>query len=173
MMINKRPVLILNADTTILSVTSLRKALGLYARDKAVVIRSDTSNGTGKMHPSLDFDGIPQVMALKHYKYVPFREIQLTRKRVFQRDKYRCQYCNKKLTGNTATVDHVIPRSHRDSPGNTWENLVCCCKPCNNEKSDRTPAQAGMVLKRRPFKPRVEHFFKIRPEWREFVTIPR
>jgi 5-methylcytosine-specific restriction endonuclease McrA len=46
------------------------------------------------------------------------------------------------------TLDHVIPQSRGGA--NTWENLVAGCKPCNNRKGDRTPAEAGMALAHKP-----------------------
>jgi hypothetical protein len=35
----------------------------------------------------------------------------------------------------------------------TWENIVTACWHCNQRKRNRTPAQAGMKLLRKPFKP--------------------
>jgi 5-methylcytosine-specific restriction endonuclease McrA len=45
-------------------------------------------------------------------------------------------------------LDHVIPRSR--GGGSTWENLVAASYECNNRKADRTPAEAGMTLGRKP-----------------------
>jgi hypothetical protein len=50
------------------------------------------------------------------------------------------------------TLDHVLPRS-RNGP-TSWENVVACCRSCNARKRDRTPEEASMLLKRRPFTPR-------------------
>jgi len=33
------------------------------------------------------------------------------------------------------------------------ENTVACCRPCNNRKDDRTPEEAGMPLRIKPYKP--------------------
>ena len=38
-----------------------------------------------------------------------------------------------------------------------WENIVACCKECNQFKADKTPKEAGMKLLRRPFRPK-EYF---------------
>ena len=38
-----------------------------------------------------------------------------------------------------------------------WENIVTCCKECNQFKADKTPKEAGMKLLRRPFRPK-EYF---------------
>ena len=50
------------------------------------------------------------------------------------------------------TIDHVIPRSRGGV--SSWENCVLACMSCNKRKADRTPEQAGMRLRRRPFRPR-------------------
>ena len=34
-----------------------------------------------------------------------------------------------------------------------WENIVTSCYACNDRKGSRTPAEAGMTLLRKPFKP--------------------
>jgi 5-methylcytosine-specific restriction endonuclease McrA len=49
------------------------------------------------------------------------------------------------LPGQATTVDHVLPRSR--SGRNTWTNTVASRDRCNQRKGDRTPAEAGMVLK--------------------------
>ena len=41
--------------------------------------------------------------------------------------------------------DHVLPRSRGGR--NTWLNTVAACGGCNQRKGDRTPAEAGMVLR--------------------------
>lgn len=63
---------------------------------------------------------------------------------IFNRDRYRCRYCGVQLTNETATVDHVIPKS-KGGTGKR-ENLVTCCKKCNTEKSDSTGYWPPMSL---------------------------
>lgn len=48
---------------------------------------------------------------------------------------YKCLYCCKKLSYETATVDHIIPKSK--GGGNAWDNLAICCLPCNQLKADK------------------------------------
>ncbi|MCF0091294.1 hypothetical protein B0E54_00083 [Micromonospora sp. MH99] len=36
---------------------------------------------------------------------------------------------------------------------NTWRITVSACAPCNQRKGDRTPAEAGMVLRTSPVVP--------------------
>lgn len=53
---------------------------------------------------------------------------------VFARDGYHCHYCDVKLWATDATVDHKMPASRGGS--NETENLVACCRWCNNAKGD-------------------------------------
>ena len=61
----------------------------------------------------------------------------------------RCAYLAMFIehTGNP-TVDHVIPKSRGGGSG--WDNLVTCCKRCNNRKGNLLPEEAGMRLMKRP-----------------------
>jgi 5-methylcytosine-specific restriction endonuclease McrA len=62
-----------------------------------------------------------------------------------------CAYCavtldlvNRRAL-NGATWDHVVPLSKGGT--NDLENIVAACFRCNSTKRDRTPEQAGMVLR--------------------------
>lgn len=68
-----------------------------------------------------------------------------TRHAVFRRDRHTCQYCGR---GGALTLDHVMPQSR--GGGDTWENLVTACAPCNHAKANRTPDEAGMRLASTP-----------------------
>ena len=79
------------------------------------------------------------------------RQLRFSRINIYGRDKYRCQYCNEKLTMSQCTYDHVKPRSQG---GRTeWTNIVTCCAPCNVKKGGRSPAQANMPLRKEPIRP--------------------
>jgi 5-methylcytosine-specific restriction endonuclease McrA len=49
------------------------------------------------------------------------------------------------------TVDHIFPRTQ--GGGNSWLNLVGCCKRCNERKGGKTPEEAGMPLRYQPHEP--------------------
>ena len=89
------------------------------------------------------------VIRLRYMVRAPRRRVAaVSRRAVFSRDDYRCQYC-----GNHAdSIDHVVPRSRggRD----VWDNLAAACRPCNSRKRDRTPDEAGMRLLRPCHAPR-------------------
>lgn len=147
-------VIQLNADLELLTVVPMKKAISKVMTNKARIVEQDETRPI--IHPLLDFRP-PLIIALKEYVYVPFIKAKITRKNVLIRDKYICQYCGIKLgKGNRATIDHVIPKSRSNCPGNTWENLVACCQKCNNKKDNKTPSEADMKLARKPEKPQSE-----------------
>ena len=78
--------------------------------------------------------------------------LRFSRMNIYARDGFTCQYCGQRQMTEDLTFDHVVPRSAGGTT--TWENIVTCCVPCNRGKANRTPAQAGMRLLRRPIKPR-------------------
>jgi 5-methylcytosine-specific restriction endonuclease McrA len=90
------------------------------------------------------------IRLLKYIKFRRKRDIKISRARIYQRDKYVCVYCggNKKLT-----IDHVIPKSRGGE--NSWENMVTCCFDCNSRKGNKTPKEANMTLRVKPYEPSV------------------
>jgi len=87
---------------------------------------------------------LPKHIALKKYVYIPYKEFSPTRKNIFRRDRYICQYCSRKIEGSEATIDHVLPRSRGGK--HRWDNVVACCLSCNRKKGDKTPIEAKMNL---------------------------
>ena len=81
-------------------------------------------------------------------KHLPVRLQVTARRNILMRDGYRCQYCGLKFHGSGLTLDHVIPRAQDGR--NSWENRVTWCRKDNHRQADRTPAEAGMQLLRRP-----------------------
>ncbi len=112
----------------------------------------------------------PSVIRLKSYIHVPYKKIILTRKNILRRDGHRCAYCGR---GDlTLTLDHIIPRSRGGA--HNWENLVAACITCNNKKGDRTPLEAGMKLRVKPYAPNHIMFIKhsagrLEEKWKPFL----
>ena len=94
---------------------------------------------------------IPAVLVMR-YQVSTHRRAGLfhaaTRRAVFVRDDFTCQYCGVRITMKTGTRDHVVPRS-RGGP-DVLSNVVAACRSCNFKKDARTPDEAGMALKHRP-----------------------
>ncbi len=160
-------VLVLNQDYEPLNVSRVRRAVTLLLAGKAEVVE----NNSGFIRsPSFSL-AIPSVIRLSHLVRRPTPRWKLTRRRVFLRDQYTCQYCGKQT--RELTLDHVIPR-HLGGE-HTWENVVSACKACNHRKAGRTPREAGMKLLRKPCRPALRigyfvHPFQTPPEWQRYLT---
>lgn len=117
---------------------------------------------------------VPRVIRLLTYDRLPPYHVKLTRKNIFERDHHTCQYTGKRLRAGELNIDHVIPRSRGGK--DTWENLVTCSVEANTRKGNRTPAEAGMKLIRKPFKPSAHHAVKMSlgpkryRDWDHFVS---
>jgi 5-methylcytosine-specific restriction endonuclease McrA len=147
-------VLVLNASYEPLNVCSVRRAVVLILKEKAEMLE----RGERTLHAESLTLPHPVVIRLVTYVRVPRDTMRrrITRRAVFARDSWTCQYC-----GTTAhlTVDHVIPRS-RGGPSD-WENIVTSCAPCNRRKGNRTPVETGMHPHRKPRAPGPTIFIRV------------
>lgn len=77
--------------------------------------------------------------------------VRFSRESIYIRDNGRCQYCERPIGRRESTYDHVIPKCRG---GDThWENIVLACRPCNQQKGSKTPAEAGLSLRASPTRP--------------------
>ena len=162
-----RSALVLNASYEPLSVVPARRAVCLVLADKADVIEAD---GTELRSPSISLPS-PLVICLRYMVKVPYhRRTALSRRAVFARDDYRCQYCGH----NADSIDHVLPRSRGGQ--HVWENVAAACRPCNLAKRDRTPDEAGMRLARPCHAPRstawvVVSVARVPEAWKPYLAL--
>ncbi len=159
-------VLVLNQDYQPLSVCGVRKSLMLLYQEKAELLHPLPHRKIHTVSAQFDF---PSVIRLRRYARIPFKTIVLSRKNILKRDGHRCQYCG---TGEDLTIDHVLPRSRGGK--DTWENLVAACNRCNHRKGGHTPKEAGMPLKREPFRPHHILFLQefvgnVDEQWRPYL----
>lgn len=147
-------VLVLNATFEPINVCSVRRAVVLLLKEKAEVVE----RGAWELHSERSSITRPVVIRLVSYVHVPrdMHRRKITRRAVFARDGWTCQYCGSR---SNLTVDHVIPRSKGGS--SSWENIVASCAPCNRRKGDRLPRQAGMHPLRTPRAPHSEIFIQV------------
>ncbi|HEX2110039.1 MAG TPA: HNH endonuclease [Gaiellaceae bacterium] len=139
-------VLVLNASYEPLNVTSVRRAHVLIFKGKAEVVED-----AGKPLRSAAAEFVwPHVIRLLQYVRVP-KSVQrkISRRALFARDGWRCQYCG--TEGGKLTLDHVVPRSRGGE--SIWENVVTSCSPCNLRKGNRTLDEVGMRLHALPRPP--------------------
>lgn len=139
------PVLVLNANFEPVNVCDMRRAIGLILAEKASLVL----NGRGEIKTINHSFPRPSVIRLQNMVHRPRPQLKLTRREVFRRDNYTCQYCGKKTSD--LTIDHVIPR-HLGGV-HTWTNVVAACAACNHHKGGRLLAEANMHLLRAPVEP--------------------
>lgn len=145
---------LLNGDYAFLCLVDWKKAMRLVVAEKVKVIKySDrTIWGVDRAFKA------PAVMVLIKIVRTVYRgKVPFSKKNVLIRDHYTCAYCGNKE--KYLTIDHIIPRS---KGGKTdFDNCVASCKACNNRKGSKTPRQAGMRLKKRPYQPTITEFMRI------------
>lgn len=115
---------------------------------------------------------VPEVVTLTRYDRVPVKEVPFSRRNVFKRDRYTCQYCGSEPGSEDLTIDHVKPRSQGGL--STWDNCVLACVACNKMKADRTPDQARMPLRNVPRRPKWKPTYAARgpkvASWQRFLS---
>ena len=164
-MINS-PVLVLNQNYQPLNVCNVRRAVVLLGRGKAEII----INGRGHIRTISLLVQVPSVIRLVYMVRRPLVRRRLSRRAIFYRDGFRCQYCGKE--SKNMTLDHIMPRS-RGGP-HVWENVVSACIPCNHKKAGLTPKEANMRMLKKPTVPRPNPYYmfhhrSILEEWRQFM----
>jgi 5-methylcytosine-specific restriction endonuclease McrA len=138
------PVLVLNASYEPINVCAARRAIVLVLKGVAM---TEEENGHF-LHAARLAMRLPSVIRLLEYRRIPHQTRALSRKNILLRDRNSCQYCGEVLPSGELTLDHVVPRSRGGA--STWENLVACCHPCNRQKGNQLPGEAGMKLMREP-----------------------
>jgi len=129
-------VLVLNATYEPINVCSLQRAVVLVLKNKAEVLE----RAARKLRSAAADHAYPLVIRLVYFVRVPRNESRkISRRAVFARDGYECQYCG---AASHLTMDHVIPRSR--GGGSSWDNVVTSCAPCNLRKGNRLPHEINM-----------------------------
>ncbi len=157
----------LNQSYEPLTICNVKKAIILILLGKAELV---ADNERKKIHTVSRTYPWPSVIRLNDFVKVPYKKIILTRRNILKRDGHKCAYCGR---GDLPlTIDHVIPKSKGGD--DSWENLVAACLPCNNKKGDRTPEEAGMNLRIKPYAPNHIMFIKsavtrIEETWKPYL----
>jgi 5-methylcytosine-specific restriction endonuclease McrA len=147
-------VLVLNATYEPINVCTVRRAVVLLLKDKAEILE----HAEWELHSATATLARPVVIRLVSYVRIPrdTHRRKITRRAVFARDDWTCQYCGAR---SNLTVDHVVPRSKGGA--STWENIVASCAPCNRRKGNGSPRQAGMRLLKQPRTPNPHVFIHV------------
>jgi 5-methylcytosine-specific restriction endonuclease McrA len=184
--------LVLNRSWTAISTTSVRNAVGLVFRDVARVVcpetftphdfeswatlsnaREDVPEGAEYIQAVSMKVRVPEVVVLRRYGGFPRRGVAFSRRNLYRRDDFTCQYCGAQPGTELLSIDHVIPRSRGGT--STWENCVLACLDCNKRKASRTLEEAGLRLKRAPARPPGGAEFEVslgtrRRSWERFIS---
>jgi 5-methylcytosine-specific restriction endonuclease McrA len=162
-------VLVLNATYEPINVCTVRRAVVLLLKEKAELLEEWAL----ELHSSSLTVPLPAVIRLVAYVRVPrdTHRRKITRRAVFARDGWSCQYCGSR---SQLTVDHVVPRSKGGS--STWDNIVASCAPCNRRKGDSLLRHAGMKLRRHPRAPGPHVFIQVASptipaNWRSYLVV--
>jgi 5-methylcytosine-specific restriction endonuclease McrA len=164
-----RPVLVLNQNYEPLNVCNMKRAMGLVFHQKAEVLEV---YATPIATRSTSFPA-PSVIRLIYMIRRPRPRVKLTRREIFIRDDYTCQYCG--VRSHDLTIDHIVPRSR--GGGHSWDNLVSACRSCNHRKGGKTLQEARMRLRTEPFEPRAGIYYTIQrrlnatvhEDWHKFI----
>lgn len=158
------PVLVLNRNYAPVRVTRARRALMMLYLGAAKALDAKCEaydfphwrqlapiDGYELIGTSSGVVCIPRLLLLSRYGRVPNTTIRLSRRNVYLRDDFTCQYCARRMPSRELNLDHVTPRSQGGKA--TWENLVTSCRRCNFNKGNATPEGAGMRLLKVPSRP--------------------
>lgn len=148
--------ILLNADYSFLNIVDWKRAFRLMVKDKVEVI-SYSDQCINNVHgSSLQ---IPAVMRLiKLIRSVYKSRVPFSKRNILIRDGSRCVYCGER--NGKMTIDHIIPLSRGGR--SDFENCVTACHQCNQRKGNRTPSEARMYMKSRPYQPTISEFLRLR-----------
>jgi len=146
-----RDVLLLNESEEILKIINWKRAVVLLETGKAK--RPYAYNKNYKIKLVMGEYKLPAAIVLVRYVNIPWNNnSKPSRKKIFKRDNWTCQYCGiKSKDNNKLTVDHVHPRSR--GGGWQWTNLTTACRKCNEKKGHKLLKECDMKLINKPKKP--------------------
>ena len=164
--LTRAPVLVLNLNYVPINICTVRRAIILLGKGKAEYLE----NHRGQLRTASALIDAPSIIRLAYLVRRPFLPLKLSKKEVFFRDRFTCQYCNKKT--QDLTLDHVIPRKQNGT--HSWDNVVAACARCNLRKAGRTPVEANMMLTKEPRPPNPNPYQilqnrSILEEWRPYI----
>jgi 5-methylcytosine-specific restriction endonuclease McrA len=181
------PVLVLNRHFSPVRITTARQAfLLLYiGRARALDRRFEPHPwdawASSPLEPGDETVGtprgkirVPRVLLLSGYSRTPQAPLRLSRRNIFVRDGFTCQYCGVRPGVRDLNLDHVVPRSRGGR--SSWENLVTSCRDCNLGKGWSTPDEAGLTLRSTPKRPSWSMALMMAapssryPEWEPFLV---
>jgi 5-methylcytosine-specific restriction endonuclease McrA len=162
--------LLLNTTFEPLSVLSWKKAVTLMFLGKVEVLREYEREIRG-VSISIRQPAVVRLLRLVRNNHM---SVKFSRRNIFLRDDYTCQYCGKRFDPKGLTCDHIVPKSRGGVT--EWSNIVTSCIHCNLRKSDKLPDEVDMYPRKRPSRPNSFYMLmlhigvKVVPEyWKDYV----
>jgi len=155
--VESAPALVLNADYTPLSFMPLslfswQDSLRAIFSGRAVAVSHYPSLVVRSVQETFE---VPSVIALVQYHKTPTNCVPaLSRRNVYLRDNFKCQYCLESPGIDKLSLDHVVPRAKGGRL--TWTNTVTACCACNFRKGTHMVEdlpKLGMRLRAKPREP--------------------
>lgn len=140
---------VIGKNTAMFAIAPLSKSVGMSDFKVREVIRALHQKGCIEIEDRsrvghsvavrlpLEIDGITRPQSL--FRSVDLEALDFFNGRTYvvallDREGHRCFYCRKKITAETAELDHVIPQIvHVD---HSYRNIVASCHGCNKSKGD-------------------------------------
>jgi len=151
--LDRHPALVLNADYQPLSVLPLslwswQETMKAVCSGKVTVVDVYPNMKVRAVNVEI---ALPSVIALTEYVKQPSQVPAFTRRNVFLRDGYKCQYCSKRYMTRDLSLDHYMPRCVGGKLN--WKNTVTSCRKCNGKKGSTLPKNLkhiGMKIVQEP-----------------------
>jgi len=129
-----------------LSLNSIRRTLRGLQEKGAISIDGDVthSGSVYKVHLPDEIQSCIErektqetikIQPVDENKELDYYNVSENRLKVFERDSFKCHYCDKQLTRCSATLDHIQPISKNED--NSFENLTTSCLHCNSQRGNR------------------------------------
>ena len=181
-----RPTLVLNRGWQPVGVAPVARAVIMVWNETAQIVdptdyQTYTWSDWAELAPNDDEPAIrtvratfraPEVITLTRFNKQVRHVVTFSRRNLFRRDGYTCQYCGAKPGPAELTIDHILPKSRGGLT--TWENCVLACIKCNSRKADRMPREANMHLRSTPKRPNWSPIFNGRAvriaSWSRFIS---
>ena len=152
--------LVLNADFSPIGIISWRKAIiwqyqyTMHDKSSIDIVEYYTDDF---IQGACETVKVPAVVkTARYFNIYSAHHVVFSRKNIFIRDDYSCQYCGVRPRISQLTYDHVIPKSkwQYDTSPTSWENIVTCCVKCNRRKSNKMLNQTDLKLRKKPIRPK-------------------
>jgi 5-methylcytosine-specific restriction endonuclease McrA len=154
------PTLVLNKNWIGINATTVKDAINTVCSERARIVCPEDYNlyyfdewmkldvPTG--HPFIKTQHgkvkCPEVIVLNDYGQIPRQTVVFSRRNLWRRDLYRCQYCGKRPPPDEITIDHIVPKARGGM--SCFENCVLACIDCNLKKGHKPLHKTGMRLRR-------------------------